>query len=527
MSNDDASPAATTPGSSSTPGPTPSPTSAPPVKQQVRPSSSRALVPTPLSTNLTPITTAASPTGQPSPVGGGPTSNRYVVPPRPKPGRKPATDEPASKRKAQNRESQRAFRARKAAKLTEMATQVEEAQQKHRDEINAMFAEIHRLQNSLKDRDAQFDELNKAMERVNKERDYWKDRCTQAEAHSQSLEQRLRDQNYPLNAYSDQHATLFPRRDSPTRASMASFSGYSSPKAVDISCGNCKLNGDCACISEMAQGSLPNHFAGPIPPINPPRTTSSPIKDVQFQTVDAYADREIDFTAQFASKRSKVDQRPSVSLMAHNNDDANCGFCTDPSNCLCRDQSLQFQDVQRGNEDIVPISNSSKLPAATRSPGSCADCQKNPLQRAWCQRIAQLKHEDFLPSPSSRNSSIGSALETMEPHIPDASTPYGGKQSIGCNEAYKLLDGRVPMDQDRLDWISNLKQVSPHARRDTLVQHSRKYSALEIDTAGIIATLGNTMKPLQPRDEDGENADIVRIAQEVQRRTQSPYTTSA
>lgn len=80
------------------------------------------------------------------------------------------------------------------------------------------------------------------------------------------------------------------------------------------------------------------------------------------------------------------------------------------------------------------------------------------------------------------------------------------------------------MDQDKMDWISQLRPVS-HERRDTLLQSPfRTYSALEIDTAGVIATLGNTMQPIQPRPSDGENASLVRIAQQqqIQKHTESP-----
>lgn len=476
-------------------------------------------MPTPTSTSFTPITsTAASPTAA-SPLGAGPTGRSYVVPPRPKPGRKPATDEPASKRKAQNRESQRAFRARKAAKLTEMQEQADVMNRQHREELNEMLAEQHRLSSEANIIQAQLDEARENLQRVTKERDYWKDRSSQIEAQHNTLQQRLREQNYPLNPYSDQGPVFFPQHGSPTRSPMGSFSGYSSPKSMpQIGCGNCKLGGDCACIAGFSQA--PNPFAGPGPVIQPPpRTCASPMKGVQFQVVDPFADREIDFTAQF-SKRGRAEQHPSGSLLAphsSNEQDSKCGFCTDDSNCLCRDQTLQFQDVPHTDDGTLPSG------VKPTGPGSCDACQSNPKQRAWCQRVAQLKKEEFLPSPTSRNSSVSSALETMEPHIPDASTPYGAKQTLGCSEAFKLFDGRVSMDQDKLDWITNLRRVPPQGRRDTMVHNSRQYSAVELDTAGIIATLGNTMQPLQPRQEDGENSDIVRIAQEFQRNTQSPH----
>ncbi|KAF2448773.1 hypothetical protein P171DRAFT_428791 [Karstenula rhodostoma CBS 690.94] len=481
--------------------------------------SASAIVPTPTSAGFTPITsTAASPTGA-SPLGAGPTGRSYVVPPRPKPGRKPATDEPASKRKAQNRESQRAFRARKAAKLTEMQEHTDVMNRQHREEINEMLAEQHRLSLEVNNIQAQLDEARAALQHITKERDYWKDHSSQTEAQHNTLQQRLREQNYPLNPYSDQQAVFFPQQSSPTRSSMGSFSGYSSPKSMThIGCGNCKPGGDCACIAEFSQA--PNPFAGPVPVIHPPpRTGASPMKGVQFQVADPFADREIDFTTQF-SKRGRVEQHQSVSLLAQssNEPDSKCGFCTDESNCLCRNQTLQFQNVPHMDDGISLLGG-----VKTTGPGSCDACQSNPKQRAWCQRVAQLKKEEFQPPASSRNSSISSTLETMEPHIPDASTPYGAKQTLGCNEAFKLFDGRVSMDQDKLDWIGNLRRVPPQGRRDTMMHQSRQYSAVELDTAGIIATLGNSMKPLQPRKEDGENSDIVRMAQEFQRNTQSPH----
>lgn len=398
-----------------------------------------------------------------------------------------------------------------------MQEQADTTTRRHRDEMNEMLSEQHRLNTELSNAHTQLDEVRQAMERIAKERDYWKDRSSQIEVQHNLLQSRLREQNYPLNPYNAQQAAFFPQQHSPTRSSMGSFSGYSSPKSMSFGCGNCKPNGDCACIAEFSE--VANPFTGPVPVMEPPsRGSSSPMKVMPFQNVDPFADRETDFTAQFASKRSRVEQQPSVSLLdqSTSESDAKCGFCTDDHNCLCRDQSLQFQNVPRNRDSMVPISKNASL----TGPGSCDACQSNPKQRAWCQRVAQLKSEEFLPPPTSRNSSISSTLDTMEPHIPDASTPYGAKTSIGCSEAFKLFDGRVSMDSDKMEWISNLKQ----ARRDTMVQHSRKYSAIELDTAGIIATLGNTMKPIQARLEDGENADIVRIAQEYQRNTQSPHT---
>ncbi|KAI9832103.1 MAG: hypothetical protein M1826_002432 [Phylliscum demangeonii] len=61
------------------------------------------------------------------------TTREWVLPPRPKPGRKPATDVPASKRQAQNRAAQQAYRVRRAAARDE----IEQALRHERDAARA------------------------------------------------------------------------------------------------------------------------------------------------------------------------------------------------------------------------------------------------------------------------------------------------------------------------------------------------------------------------------------------------------
>ncbi|KAH3686392.1 hypothetical protein WICPIJ_002645 [Wickerhamomyces pijperi] len=54
------------------------------------------------------------------------TSKEWVLPPRPKPGRKPSVDTPVTKRKAQNRAAQRAFRERRATRVQELEEKLQE-----------------------------------------------------------------------------------------------------------------------------------------------------------------------------------------------------------------------------------------------------------------------------------------------------------------------------------------------------------------------------------------------------------------
>jgi len=74
------------------------------------------------------------------------TSKEWVIPPRPKPGRKPATDTPPTKRKAQNRAAQRAFRERRAARVGELEEQLEETKEEQQKREAEMRNKITKLE---------------------------------------------------------------------------------------------------------------------------------------------------------------------------------------------------------------------------------------------------------------------------------------------------------------------------------------------------------------------------------------------
>ncbi|ODQ63268.1 hypothetical protein NADFUDRAFT_53541 [Nadsonia fulvescens var. elongata DSM 6958] len=85
-------------------------------------------------------------------------SKTWVLPPRPKPGRKPSVEAPPSKRKAQNRDAQRAFRERRAARVSELEEkiiQIENARDEYitslKGQINLLRKENAILQNALDD----------------------------------------------------------------------------------------------------------------------------------------------------------------------------------------------------------------------------------------------------------------------------------------------------------------------------------------------------------------------------------------
>lgn len=526
---------------------TPSPASSASTNTQTRPFNSRVITPA-LTSSLTSkaavatASTQPSENAQPSPLGSGPTSASYVVPPRPKPGRKPATDEPASKRKAQNRESQRAFRARKAAKLNEMQAQVESAEQRYTRELGEKSMEISQLQAAL----AKTAESEK---RYMQERDYWKDQTTSLQQQIEQLNRQARERD--ANSWSEKQIR-FPhdriettRQDSPARDSISLLTpligtpqSYQTSK-IDLGCGDCKDNGECPCIDELAKLPTPKSYVPALPLHNVTgKDPSSPTKGVRAgdtpssDSASNFADREIDFTAQFSNKRPRLDKRPSITFLTQSNDqDSNCGFCTDDANCLCKDEELRktiTSDEMRPpprdwNNTALNESSSSDCP--NTGPGTCSDCMANPRQRAWCQRISKMKKSGALDMFTSRYLSVGSVLDAVDPRNDNAPVPdmnRSKRYSIGCSDAFRLFEGRLSVD-DNMDWVNNLRPVSPIARRDT-IQLSRTYSALELDTASVIATLQQSMVPLTPRPSDGPNAELIKVANEKRKKSDSPMT---
>ncbi|KAI5299921.1 hypothetical protein KEM55_000981, partial [Ascosphaera atra] len=80
------------------------------------------------------------------------TSKNWVLPPLPKPGRKPATDTPPTKRKAQNRAAQRAFRERRAAIVGELEERLRQKDEQHalslsklQDQVASVLMQVHQL----------------------------------------------------------------------------------------------------------------------------------------------------------------------------------------------------------------------------------------------------------------------------------------------------------------------------------------------------------------------------------------------
>lgn len=398
------------------------------------------------------------------------TSKVWILPPRPKPGRKPSVDAPPTKRKAQNRAAQRAFRERRAARVGELEEKLMEME-KERDDREK------RLQRAIEDITRDNAQLREALQDIRGKAvngDYnmtpaaspmTVDNSHDMEALDRALEQKL-----PVPNEEDED-----EEEDNTE-----------------SCNVC-VKDDCICESI---GIKTNKSSAP---------ASVPLKKRSYSMAGSkktehlpQEEMEIDFTAMFARPSAKgeatakavvTSKPPAVT--------EKCGFCAAGTPCVCADFHQKDQQQQNDNSrnivlppleivspsdpahvapnttkvggtatsDIRTRSDSTgsvKLPAlhpsitkempqdsssATASssnsgntssgcsgnPGNCAQCQLDPMSTLFCTTIASRNTSDTTSPP--KNISTATPIPTASTAQPP--TPTG--TYIPCSAAYQTL----------------------------------------------------------------------------------------
>lgn len=213
------------------------------------------------------------------------TSKEWVIPPRPKPGRKPATDTPPTKRKAQNRAAQRAFRERRAARVGELEEQLEFEKEEHDKGQQILQDKIRRLEMDAQALQSRCEVLENMLDKERAER------AKETEVLRRRLHEATQNQNHPRqqslpslasvpqHTYAPQplrhHRPSAPSRIHGGRASASSVHSVSArptpthrpatthsfsisqiispPEDIEqapLSCGNCEPAGPCVCADE-------------------------------------------------------------------------------------------------------------------------------------------------------------------------------------------------------------------------------------------------------------------------------------
>ncbi|KAI1952606.1 hypothetical protein LOZ57_000685 [Ophidiomyces ophidiicola] len=305
------------------------------------------------------------------------TSKEWVIPPRPKPGRKPATDTPPTKRKAQNRAAQRAFRERRAARVGELEEQIKKTEEENDEKETVMKARINSLSKQLED--------------CRTELLWWKKRCHE-------LENDVTTQKNARQAAVDE---------------LQSIKSHSNKGALPSGgCDRCSST-RCRCIDD-AFG--PSTVSLRQDEVSAPKRPKSPQQDMADKrqrpgpSIKAEPEElEIDFTSRFAVRRPSRNEVDAVSPTALFDP---CGFCQDGTPCICAemaaDQSAE-KERQLETNKLAPIQNMSQftpppsdgdvfsesLPSlpnkanpCANGPGTCAQCLSDPRSTLFCKSLA-------------------------------------------------------------------------------------------------------------------------------------------
>ncbi|ESZ98600.1 hypothetical protein SBOR_1050 [Sclerotinia borealis F-4128] len=460
------------------------------------------------------------------------TTKEWVIPPRPKPGRKPATDTPPTKRKAQNRAAQRAFRERRAARVGELEELLEEAKEDYRRRENDMRLKITRLEADVS--------------RFNGELQSWRVRCETldriAEYEKREKEAALKELAYLRNGFqstSTDAVPLPPRRNRQSTQTLPRLPRQQQIPYVpeveeshDIGCGNCKSTGECACVEQVIAMSAEG--CGNCSPDTHCQCLEETLKDVGMDlkrahspTIDGAAEKrarlssrpstplEIDFTAQFSSRRQPAIRELSPPPQIMTRPIESCGFCDQGTYCMCAaaaaDANAAHERERENrlapllNEVTPPPSDTDventqiKLPSmqpnhmhrpvtaaptsnpCANGPGTCKQCMSDPKSGLFCRSLAAMRASPGSSPPDGccgGKSSGGGCCKTMQPASSSEPPP-----SLSVAETYKTLATHKNFDQasDELNtWLGRL-----HA---TPLQHAGR-APMEVEAASVMGVL--------------------------------------
>ena len=344
------------------------------------------------------------------------TTKDWVIPPRPKPGRKPATDTPPTKRKAQNRAAQRAFRERRAARVGELEEQLEDQKEDHDRTVRELKDRVNHLEHETQALQSRCQWLEKALEEERQRGDTmarnWDNAqqpamvtrtesmvTTDALARADRSRVSVPEQNIQLPRSATADSRMFVE-SRPCTQSLSISQIISPPEegseVMDFTCGGCRSNGPCSCAEEVLQDtgfgcgrcsidtrcecieeSLRNAIAADH---KRPFQSSSPLSkgpdEKRQRSNTEVSNMETDFTALFASTGTRnqgvtningmlAQSQPQTQPLASVEPRDSCGFCKDGTYCFCADSSSALPSIPQAiaqqthtpppsEDDVVP-----------------------------------------------------------------------------------------------------------------------------------------------------------------------------
>lgn len=462
------------------------------------------------------------------------TRKEWVIPPRPKPGRKPATDTPPTKRKAQNRAAQRAFRERRAARVGELEEQLEETkeeQQKReaemRDKIARLESEVIRFNGELQSWRLRCDTLDRIAEYERKEKEaalaelsYLRNGAQTTGTDAVPLPpRRIRQEIRGPEAHQYEPYTPETITDPSIGCGDCNATGrcICAEQAMAIAtsgCGKCSIDTHCQCLEETINSNgasdAPNDFKRSRSP-----TPLAQYPEKRQRNTDPSTPLEVDFTAQFAKPAHTELQSSQEVQNISRPPGESCGFCVEGAYCMCAEAANAAANDERDQENrLAPLLNEVtpppsdtdaeiKLPPmhsiqihrpvaapenvnpCANGPGTCQQCQTDPKSGLFCRSLAALRASGT-PDKSNAipdgccggNATGGGCCKSLPTAGPSQPPP-----SLSCADTYKTLSTHKNFDaaSDELStWLGRLHATPPH-------QPGR--APMEVEAASVMGVL--------------------------------------
>lgn len=469
---------------------------------------------------------AAKPTPASSPSPGTPgsiTTREWVIPPRPKPGRKPATDTPPTKRKAQNRAAQRAFRERRAARVNELEDQMKAMEDDHEVEIAAFKGQIGNL--------------SREVDQCRSEMNWWRDRC-------RALEKEVSAQTGAKEALAREHPSPRLRNDSaipgqvplpPRRSARNVTSGArvdetrnrdtgngKESEDVPMGCSNCSST-HCQCVEDAFNipGIDEQENRSKLPETQ--NSGSRPKEHGEPEIKTEPEEMEIDFTTRPAGVQPEAETSTTVASPAVDP----CGFCQDDTHCICAEMASQVEQPRPRrnsfeNNRLAPIQSFSQftpppsegdvrseitlppLSEATNTcgngPGTCAQCRVDPRSTLFCKSLAASRQTSDEASGYSGGQGTDSrqSRNSKPPHRAASNTAQelhpsstADSLTLSCADAFTTLSRHPNFSQasdEITSWVPKLHAL-PNPRDLPPVERTESRAAMEVEAASVMGVL--------------------------------------
>lgn len=467
-------------------------------------------VPVPLAPALAAKPSISAAASSPSPgTPGSVTSKEWVIPPRPKPGRKPATDTPPTKRKAQNRAAQRAFRERRAARVNELEDQIKDIEDEHEAQLAAYKEQIGNLSHEL--------------DQCRHEMNWWRDRSRTLEkevsverdtkeALAKELSLSRADGAVPLPPRgSKRNASGARMEDADRRGPLASEQGD-----TPLGCSNCSQT-HCQCVHDPfamlgveEQEGHASKFA------KSQNSGKRPDPEIKAEPEEM----EIDFTSRFTAVQAQAETSSSSSPAVDP-----CGFCQDGTPCICAEMAAQEEQRTRRisfeNNRLAPIQTLSQftpppsegdvrsevtLPSLSEAtnpcangPGTCAQCQADPRSTLFCKSLAASRSASAAPSGCCGGKGPdGGCCQTRTPKPtrrsgpnPASTQPPPDPLTLSCADAFTTLSRHPNFSRasDEISsWVPKLHTL-PNPRDLAPVEQEDSRAAMEVEAASVMGVL--------------------------------------